>query len=88
MLLMHCILSARQYDFSLILEHLIKRWLMHFVVSMMVSKVQFAYHEWGLINYIKVQNICVLETALVASPTHSFSDLRAEVCPALGGFRL
>lgn len=61
---------------------------MHFVMSMLVSKVQFAYHWVGVINYFKVHNIRVFEAAVVAASTRSRLGLRAEVCTALGGFSL
>lgn len=61
---------------------------MHFVTSMLVLKVQFAYHWVGEINYFQVHYICVFETAAVATSTHLCLGLWAEVCTVLAGFGL
>lgn len=61
---------------------------MHFLMSMLVWKVQFGYHWVKVINYFNVRNISVFETAVVATSAHSCLGLWAEVCTALGGFSL
>lgn len=61
---------------------------MHFGMSMLVLKVQFAYHWVGETDYFKVHNIHVFETAEVATSTHSGLGLWAEGGTALGGFSL
>lgn len=59
---------------------------MHFVISMLVSKVQFAYHCVGVIGCSKVHNIHVFDTAVVVTATHSCLGLWADIFTALGGF--